>query len=67
MPKKKVFSERKSNEEVGRKDKCMMCDNETDYTPDIHESDRIGYIEGLGQLCRNCYRRIYSGEDISEG
>jgi hypothetical protein len=37
------------------KDKCVMCNEETDHyvTDDI--SIRYGYVEGAGQLCRKCF------------
>jgi len=37
------------------KDHCMLCKVETAYDEDTHIDMRIGYIEGLGQLCPNCY------------
>jgi len=37
------------------KDTCIICGVETPYTADTHIDIRIGYIEGAGQLCKNCY------------
>lgn len=32
-----------------------MCGIETPYDETTHIDLRIGYIEGAGQLCKNCY------------
>jgi len=37
------------------KDKCVMCSDETQYDFSTHIDLRSGYIEGVGQLCFNCY------------
>ena len=34
-----------------------MCGVETPYDFETHIDMRIGYIEGAGQLCPNCYSR----------
>ena len=39
------------------KEKCVMCDKETPYNIETNIDMRIGYIEGAGQLCSNCYSR----------
>jgi len=39
------------------KDTCVLCGVETPYEFETHIDMRIGYIEGAGQLCRNCYRK----------
>ena len=41
------------------KDKCVSCDVETKYSEHDHIDFRIGYIEGAGQLCLDCYDDIY--------
>ena len=37
------------------KDKCVLCGVETPYDYETHVDIRIGYIEGIGQLCKMCY------------
>jgi hypothetical protein len=37
------------------KDHCMMCGVETPYDSETHIDMRIGYLEGVGQLCSKCY------------
>lgn len=39
------------------KDKCILCEKETQYEFDVNVDYRIGYIEGAGQLCSECYAR----------
>ena len=41
------------------KDKCVMCDEDTLYNKHDHVDFRVGYIEGCGQLCLECYDNIY--------
>ena len=36
------------------KDKCILCGAETPYDEETHIHSRNGYIEGAGQLCKNC-------------
>lgn len=41
------------------KDNCVTCNKETLYRIDDPIDMRIGYIEGAGQLCLDCYDKIY--------
>ena len=41
------------------KDKCVSCSKDTQYNKHDHVDFRIGYIEGCGQLCLECYDNIY--------
>lgn len=43
------------------KDVCVLCGVETPYDYETHVDLRLGYIEGAGQLCAKCYRKV---EDI---
>jgi hypothetical protein len=36
-------------------DNCVICGRVTPYTIETHIDSRIGYIEGIGQLCLNCF------------
>ena len=38
------------------KDRCILCGAETAYDETTHIDNRVGYIEGAGQLCINCYK-----------
>ena len=41
------------------KDKCVSCKKETLYDKTDHIDFRLGYVEGAGQLCLDCYGIIY--------
>ncbi len=41
------------------KEKCVICHAETEYTCNIHISERQFYIESVGQLCPKCYHDLY--------
>ncbi len=44
------------------KDKCVNCKRETLYDKETHVDFRLGYVEGAGQLCLDCYGIIYGLE-----
>ena len=41
------------------KDKCVTCGVESIYDKEEHIDFRIGYIEGAGQLCLDCWDKVY--------
>ena len=41
------------------KELCVTCNDETTYDRHDHIDYRIGYIEGAGQLCLNCFDKLY--------
>ena len=50
------------------KDKCVVCGEKSIYDKEEHIDFRVGYIEGAGQLCLECYNKIYLklGENKNE-
>ena len=44
------------------KDKCSLCNDDSPYDKTKPIDERIGYIEGSGQMCLDCYDKIYSHE-----
>ena len=38
---------------------CVVCRSVTEYTKETPISERIGYVEGAGQLCQDCYKDLY--------
>lgn len=42
------------------KDKCVSCDALTPYTKETNINVRNYYVEGGGQLCKECYTKIYT-------
>jgi hypothetical protein len=53
--------EKQSNTKGKQKDEleiyetCVMCGEETTTLKTTHVDFRYGYVEGAGQLCRQCY------------
>ena len=48
------------------KDKCVMCWEETPYTKDTHIDQRRYYVEGAGQLCKKCWKKIFKKDEKEE-
>ncbi len=48
------------------KELCVSCKKETTYDREDHIDYRIGYIEGSGQLCLDCYNEIYIKPKVGE-
>jgi len=40
-------------------DKCVLCNADTPYTEHTHIDYHNFYVEGAGQLCGECYDRVY--------
>lgn len=47
------------NKEESEKDICVKCKKPTQYTKDTNIDFRKCYVEGAGQLCDECYDKIY--------
>lgn len=41
-------------ENATQKEHCVICGKETPYFISTHIDYRVGYVEGVGQLCRTC-------------
>ena len=39
-------------------EKCCICGEETTVPFDMLIENRVGYMEGAGQLCEECYRSV---------
>jgi len=50
----------KLQEELEEKDKCTACSDDSLYDKTMPIDLRLGYIEGSGQLCLECYDKIYN-------
>ena len=42
---------------MANKDKCVICGIETQYDDTISVDFRFNYVDGMGQLCSNCYKK----------
>ena len=38
---------------------CIICKCKTNIRRDQPIKDRYGYVEGAGQLCYRCYKKLY--------
>lgn len=46
-------------------EECIYCGCETDVPKSLHIDYRDNYIEGVGQVCRKCYNKIF--KDVGLG
>ena len=46
---------KKQKDEFDMFEECIMCGVETTVLKTTHIDFRYGYVEGAGQLCRDCY------------
>ena len=44
---------------VQERDCCVLCGKESEYLKTVPVGKRVGYIEGAGQLCRDCFQSVY--------
>jgi hypothetical protein len=49
------------------KDKCVLCGVETLYERTDHVDFRLGYVEGAGQLCLDCYGMVNKNSSPGQG
>ena len=49
----------RANPSKGPYERCVLCGRETDVPTDLPIDRRDHYIEGCGQLCRNCWKKLY--------
>ena len=47
------------------KDRCVTCVVDSIFDIDEHIKFRIGYIEGVGQLCLECLDKIYYKSELN--
>ena len=40
-------------------DKCIRCGRPTPYDINTTISSRLYYVDGSGQLCEDCWKRVY--------
>jgi recombinational DNA repair protein (RecF pathway) len=40
-------------------EKCIICDVDTKIEKSTHIDYRYFYVEGIGQLCKECWNNIY--------
>jgi|TARA_B110000263_G_C15175908_1_gene449188 hypothetical protein len=42
------------------KDLCVICEKKSIHDKEEHIDFRLGYVEGAGQLCLDCYGKVYN-------
>jgi len=47
-------------------DECNVCNQQTPYEKKQHIGTRKWYIVGAGQLCKECWERIYGEKETKE-
>lgn len=52
----------KNKKEWKYKEICIICHKILDVDKRIHIYQRCFYVEGAGQLCESCYKKIYHME-----
>lgn len=52
-----------SKVDVSNKESCVRCGRYTDVNKDTLVYIRLYYIEGGGQLCKECYDKTYDGKN----
>lgn len=44
-------------------ERCVLCDRKTPVKLSVPIDDRVGYVEGTGQLCRECFEPASSDDE----
>jgi len=50
---------KKEKERMEEKEECVICGHGTKYLKSTPIQEREHYVKGCGQLCENCYSKIY--------
>lgn len=45
---------------INMKETCVLCGGETPYEMTENINNRYFYVEGAGQLCKDCHDKTYS-------
>jgi len=46
-----------------KKDKCVVCGRNSPYDKNTNIHRRKFYVEGAGQLCKDCWDTIYKAQN----
>ncbi|PHS31942.1 MAG: hypothetical protein COA82_09775 [Alkaliphilus sp.] len=58
MLKKISFPNRKKEEEKDLYETCVICKSMTNIRKNQHIEERYGYVQAIGQVCYDCYKKI---------
>ena len=48
---------------IAENDKCVLCGRDAGVPADMPVSERKNYVKGCGQLCEDCFYRLYRRPD----
>ena len=48
---------------IAENDKCVLCGRDAGVPADMPVSERTNYVRGCGQLCEDCFYRLYRRPD----
>jgi len=48
------------NSNTTQYEKCVSCKRDVEYTINTHIDARKNYVEGVGQLCSECFIEVYN-------
>lgn len=48
---------------IAENDKCVLCGRDAGVPADMPVSERKNYVKGCGQLCEDCFYRLYLRPD----
>lgn len=57
---------KKRREKVDKIEVCVICGEKTDCACSTSIQERDCYVEGAGQLCPNCYSKIYHEDKLNQ-
>jgi len=60
-------AEQKQRKETNPIEQCVMCGADTQYRFHDHIDLRVGYVEGAGQLCKECWNKDNTNSIESSG
>ena len=61
---REVHGSRINYSEPNPKEKCIICDTETEERVNTHVGNRETYVQGCGQLCNACYLRCHNNSTV---
>ncbi len=48
---------------IAENDKCVLCGKDSGMPENMPINERKNYVKGCGQLCEDCFRRLYRHPD----
>ena len=61
---REIHGSRTNYTELNPKEKCIICNTETEERVNTHVGNRETYVQGCGQLCNACYLRCHNNSTV---